>query len=206
MTPSRPHCLRRVWPGLAAERAAWTGPVRLTFDDGPHPVHTPATLDRLARFGASATFYAVGRSVAESPDVLREVVAAGHAVGNHTFSHRAPRPWDGVAAARDIEMAQNAIRDATGVTPTHFRPPLGRLTPASWIAARRLGLRVALWALDSNDWRCRSLADAHICGRAVAAAARPGDVILLHDAGPFIGAILDELLPRLRGAGLMGPG
>ena len=203
VTATRPNPLRRLWPGLAAESRPTSGPVRLTFDDGPHPTHTPRVLARLAHYGIKATFFAVGLRVAESPGVAREVVDAGHEVGNHTYRHRVPKLWDGHASVRDILAAQSAIRDAAGVNPRRFRPPLGRLTPAQLFAARRLGLTVTLWTLDSNDWRGHSAGDAVTCGRAIAASARPGDVILLHDDRPHAAELLAELLPRLADSGLV---
>ena len=172
--------------------------VRLTFDDGPHPAHTPAVLDRLARYGVSATFYLVGRRVADAPAVPRMIVDAGHAVGNHTFWH-----GPGGSAWRDIGDCQRAVRDACGVAPAVFRPPLGRLRPPQLLAAagHRLGLR--LWSLDSHDWRCRGEADADRCAAAVLAAVRPGDVLLFHDDHRQAGRVLDAVLPGLAGRGLL---
>ena len=205
MTPTRPRLVRRLVPGAVARRTGAGPGVRLTFDDGPHPDFTPVVLAALSAAGVRATFYVVGRRVERHPAVARAVVAAGHAVGNHTATH--PPGRVGYRAYRaDIAACQAAIARATGAAPAGFRPPLGRVTPVTVSAAWATGLRVETWSLDSNDWRCRSAAQAAECGRATAAAARPGDVILLHDANPWIEAVLATLLPGLAAAGLLGAG
>ena len=193
----RPHLLKRLLlpPGPAAD----PGCVRLTFDDGPHPAFTPAVLDRLAASRHQGAFFLVGNRVAATPHVAAAIHAAGHTVGNHTFSH--PRlPWSDTALSlAELRRCQEVLPGAT-----HFRPPFGRLTPGLWRAARRLGLAPAGWSLDAHDWRCRTAADAIAAARRLVAAVRPGDVILLHDDRPTVLPLLDELLPALRDRGLLG--
>ncbi len=169
--------------------------VLLTFDDGPHPDHTPAVLDRLAAYGLTAAFFLVGNRVTD-PALVRRIAAAGHVLGNHTFSHAVPRWRDFTGAVADVARCQDVVPGAT-----LFRPPLGRLTPGLWWAARRHRLPVLTWSLDSGDWRCRSAADAAACAAAVAAAVRPGDVVLFHDDHPWVVPVLDAVLPALAGVG-----
>lgn len=172
--------------------------VSLTFDDGPHPVHTPAVLDRLGRYGVPATFFLVGERVVAAPRLPGTIAAAGHALGNHTFAH--PRFW-GLALAdplREIGRCQELVPEASS-----FRPPFGRLTPGVWLAARRLGLPVVTWSVDSGDWRCRTAAEAVACARQVLELVRPGDIVLLHDDRPWVELILDVLLPDLAQRGLL---
>jgi peptidoglycan/xylan/chitin deacetylase (PgdA/CDA1 family) len=193
----RPHLLKRLLlpPGPAADE----GRVRLTFDDGPHDAVTPGVLDRLASFGHAAAFFLVGNRVAAAPQLPDAIRAAGHVVGNHTFTH--PRlPWrDTARALVELVRCQHVVPQAT-----HFRPPFGRLTPGLWRAARRLGLIPAGWSLDAHDWRCRTPADAEGCAHRLLAVVRPGDVILLHDDRQTVLPLLDELLPGLRDRGLIG--
>jgi peptidoglycan/xylan/chitin deacetylase (PgdA/CDA1 family) len=154
-------------------------------------------LDRLERFYLRATFFVLGNRVPAAADVVRRMHGTGHTVGNHTFTH--PRPtWFGFRSAFDeLRGCQRAVADVTGERPTLFRPPLGRWTlPLRW-ACRRLGLTPMGWTLDSGDWRVRSDADAERCAAELLAAVRPGDVILLHDYHPWIGPLLDVLLPGL---------
>ncbi|MDY3557932.1 polysaccharide deacetylase family protein [Gemmata sp. JC673] len=165
--------------------------VLLTFDDGPHPEHTPAVLERLSAFGASAAFFLVGNRITE-PALVEQVRGHGHAIGNHTFGHAVPRWREFRASIDDVRRCQLLVPHAT-----LFRPPLGKLTPGLWLAARQLGLRCMSWSLDSGDWRCRNAADARRCANEVLALVRPGDIILFHDDHQWIAPILDILLPAL---------
>ena len=202
----RPGRLARAVPGwVMGRRAADPGRVLLTFDDGPHPAHTPAVLDRLARLDIRAIFFLPGRRVRRAPALPARIRAAGHALGNHTF-HHARLPLFGFARAwREVGGCQRLVAGRAGAAPEWFRPPFGRLTPGLLAAAWWHRLAVLGWSLDANDWRCRSAADAARCGAAVAAAARPGDVILFHDDHEWIGPILDVVLPALAARGLLGP-
>jgi len=176
--------------------------VRLTFDDGPHPEFTPVVLDTLAEFGVSATFFLVGKRVQPAADVVRRTHAAGHTLGNHTFSHPRPNWFAFPSAVREIRECQRAVSEVTGTPPTLFRPPMGRWTPPLWAARTLAGLTPMGWTLDSGDWRVRSDADADTCAEELLAAVRPGDVVLLHDYHPWIERILRRVLPHLgeRGA------
>lgn len=185
----RVHRLKRAL--LPWWRGTGTTGVALTFDDGPHPDHTPAVLERLAAHGLTATFFLVGNRINDHTLVER-IAAAGHAIGNHTFSHAVPK-WSNIAASgEDVRRCQELAPEATV-----FRPPLGRLTPGLWLGARRCGLRVRNWTLDSGDWRCRTAADAEECAAEVLALVWPGDVILFHDNHRWIAPILDRVLPAL---------
>lgn len=168
--------------------------VFLTFDDGPHPAHTPAVLERLQCHGVRAAFFLVGDRVAAAPYLPVQITVAGHTLGNHTFSHRRFGHIDISGSHADVQRCQTLIPTAR-----LFRPPFGRLTPGLWFAARRLGLRCMNWSLDSGDWQCRSEADAKACATRVLEAVRPGDIVLFHDDHRWIVPILDIVLPQLAG-------
>jgi peptidoglycan/xylan/chitin deacetylase (PgdA/CDA1 family) len=203
MTPTPPRFVRT--PFFRRPTGRMTGRVRLTFDDGPHPVHTPAVLDRLERFDVRATFFVLGNRVPAAADVIRRIHSTGHAVGNHTFTHPEPT-WFGFRSTFDeLAGCQRAVAAVTGEPPTLFRPPLGRWTLPLRLACRRLGLTAVGWSLDSGDWRVRSADNAGQCAAELLAAVRPGDVILLHDYHPWIVPILDVLLPELAARGLIQP-
>lgn len=172
--------------------------ILLTFDDGPHPEHTPAVLDRLARFGTRAAFFLVGSRIAD-PTLVQRIAGAGHALGNHTFAHAVPRWHERTAPLADARRCQELIPTAT-----LLRPPLGKLTPGLWLAARRLGLACVHWTLDSGDWRCRGETDAEQCAREVLERVRPGDIVLFHDDHRWIVPILEVVLPELAARGLWG--
>jgi len=181
------------------KRAAWqlagcesaSPEILLTFDDGPHSEHTPAVLHRLAEYELTAAFFLVGKRIAD-PLLVEQIVDAGHQLGNHTYSHANPRWSDITLSLADVRRCQELIPTAK-----LFRPPLGRLTPGLWLAARRCGLQIVNWSLDSGDWRCKNAADAATCAAEVLELVRPGDVVLFHDDHRWIGTILDIVLPAL---------
>jgi peptidoglycan/xylan/chitin deacetylase (PgdA/CDA1 family) len=125
----------------------------ITFDDGPNPAITPKLLNLLDRYHAHATFFLIGRFVRECPELVKEVLARGHALGNHTETH--PNLfWLGQTQIRDeLRRCNDAISDVTGAPPGWFRPPFGMRNP--WLAgvARELDLRVVMWTLIPGDWR-----------------------------------------------------
>jgi peptidoglycan/xylan/chitin deacetylase (PgdA/CDA1 family) len=182
-------------PGSTAAAASGAGSdVALTFDDGPSLTQTPPILAILESFGAHATFFEEGRHVPGREALMRQILASGDEIGNHSFSH--PRdPGYGQLARTD-----RYVRRATGFEPCLFRPPYGLLNPKVTAAARRNGLQIVLWSLDSHD-------DHHPGAAAIAAnvvaGARPGAIILLHDGGhhPQTVRALPAILRGLRRLG-----
>src|SRR5690606_11477594 len=99
----------------------------LTLDDGPDPRWTPAILDLLAAHGARATFFVVGQAARQAPALTRRILAEGHRLGNHSYSHRHPWKMLPRAARSEVRDGAAAIADITGQAPVDFRPPHGRL-------------------------------------------------------------------------------
>jgi peptidoglycan-N-acetylglucosamine deacetylase len=153
--------------------------VALTFDDGPDPQSTPWVLETLTRLGVRATFFLVGAAVVEHENTVREIVAAGHEVGVHGWTHRYPwRP----TPARDLAETRRcvaAIEAACGVRPLWYRPPYGILTGGLWAAAARCGLRPVLWTAWGRDWT--ATATPHSVLRTVRRDLAGGGTVLLHD-------------------------
>ena len=157
--------------------------VALTFDDGPNPLYTPAILDILKEHGVPATFFVVGREVEQYPDIARRIVAEGHEIGNHTYSHAnllGARPQ---TVEHEIVAANRAIEAVTGVYPHFFRPPRGVYTGKVLEVVRAEGQRVILYSLSSHDWLELSPRD---IAQGVLRRVRPGDILLLHDSGDLI--------------------
>jgi peptidoglycan/xylan/chitin deacetylase (PgdA/CDA1 family) len=158
-----------VWDIPPRER----GDVFLTFDDGPTPGITEWILDELARHGAKATFFCLGRNVEAHPELYRRILAEGHTVGNHTYSHR---KWWKTSASSYVADVEHASEFISGPL---FRPPYGRLSPRQ---ARLLGLRyrIVMWNIISRDYAHRLSPEE--CLRNVTQHLREGDIVVFHDS------------------------
>jgi peptidoglycan-N-acetylglucosamine deacetylase len=178
----------RTAPAVQGDAGAPSRTVALTFDDGPGP-WTPAVLDALQQAQVPATFFVIGKSVAAEPEMLRRVLADGHAVGNHTWSHKIPGAatgWNGATLAGEIERTSQVILNVGGLSPCLFRPPGGIVKGAAKVS-RAAGLSVILWSVDTRDWAVqptggKSFSEV-IRKRAAVGLAEEHPVILLHDGG-----------------------
>lgn len=160
--------------------ARGTKKIALTYDDGPNDPHTLRLLEVLAKHEVSATFFMIGRYVRERPDIAREVVKAGHEVGNHTFTHPLLIFKDAAETRQEVSDCRSALEDAIGKHSNLFRPPFGGRRPATLRVARQLGLEPVMWNASGHDWEAPPAA---VIEREVMKQIRGGDVILLHDGG-----------------------
>ena len=191
-------------PGAGgADLPAFAG-VHLSFDDGPDPQWTPRVLDLLAQAGVRATFFVIGCLARAQAPLARRIVADGHTLGNHTFSHRHPWTMLAPAARAQVRDGTAAIADATGCAPRLYRPPHGRLRRCMLDEAQRCGQALVLWNRSAIDWGPAGRAEA-ISRRL--AAVRGGDIVLMHDGGRGINRpdqllrVLPALLLRLTAGG-----
>lgn len=152
----------------------------LTYDDGPNDPHTLQLLEVLARNNVRATFFLIGRYVAQRPDIARELAKAGHAIGNHTYSHRNLIFASGEQTSLELAGCKQALYDAVGQHSLLFRPPFGGRRPGTLRRARSLGLNTIMWRISGQDWKGRP---AEYVERKVRDQVRGGEVILLHDGG-----------------------
>lgn len=151
--------------------------VVLTYDDGPGHVLTPRLLDVLAEHDARATFFALGRRATTMPELLDRIVAEGHEVGCHTYDHANAWHVPGRAAARDVRAGYDAL--APWMAPDGpFRPPFGKLAPATLAAARERGVPICLWTHDSGDTHAVQREPGAVIDAVVADG---GGVVLMHD-------------------------
>jgi peptidoglycan/xylan/chitin deacetylase (PgdA/CDA1 family) len=152
----------------------------LTFDDGPNDPHTLRLLEVLARRGVHATFFLIGRYAQQRPDIAREIVQAGHVLGNHTFTHPLLIFKSEAEIRQELSQCRSALQDAVGEHSNLFRPPFGGRRPAVLRVANELGLVPVMWNVTGYDWNAPP---AETIERKVAKQIRGGDVILLHDGG-----------------------
>jgi len=185
---------------LLASGPVRSGKVCLTFDDGPHPEHTPRLLDQLRESGVRATFFVVGRAAEKFPHVLRRIVAEGHRVGNHTYLHREPETVSARELLEEVDRTQELLTRLTGLRPTLFRPPHGKVTVAKMWRLWWARLTVVLWNADTKDYARTSPADLRewVAGRVF----RGGDVVLMHDTCPHTVEVMPDLIRTVRACGL----
>ena len=195
----------RVVPVAYHPAAGAAGPlaVALTFDDGPWPHTTQQMLTILSQRQAPATFFVVGRQVERYPELVRREVAAGMAIGSHSYRH--PQPFDRLPVARIRDEITRGRRTLVPlrIHPVGFRPPGGAASPAVTAAAQELGDRTVLWSVDPTDWQPGVTSDQLV--QRVLAAARPGAIVLLHDGGgnrSATVAALPAIIDGLRRLGL----
>jgi peptidoglycan/xylan/chitin deacetylase (PgdA/CDA1 family) len=155
-----------------------TKQLALTYDDGPNDPHTLRLMEVLSKHDVRATFFLIGRYLKQRPDIARELVQAGHVVGNHTFSH----PNLVFASVRETTMqlrdCEGALADTVGEHSRLFRPPFGGRRPGTLKIARALGLEPVMWNVTGWDWKGKA---AEYVEKKVSQQIRGGDVILLHD-------------------------
>lgn len=180
-----------VVPGVARllgvpRRLPTAAGVALTFDDGPHRDGTPAVLRELERAGVKATFFLVGEQVERLPALAAEIAAAGHAIGIHGYRHVLLLQRTPTGLRDDFARAADLIGQATGESPSLYRPPYGIFSLPALRLVRRLGWSPYLWSRWGRDWERRATATS-IAAQATRGL-RVGDVVLLHDADHYSSA------------------
>lgn len=150
----------------------------LTYDDGPHPEHTPLILDTLAEHGVSATFFVLAEPSQQHPDVIRRIVADGHEVALHGADHRSMLGMGDREAIDSVLRARDVVESIGGVPVRLFRPPYGHHTPGQAARARRAGLELVIWSSDGLDWIDDT---AERIAQRAWRSVFPGGILLLHD-------------------------
>ncbi|MFD2517662.1 polysaccharide deacetylase family protein [Salinimicrobium flavum] len=186
-----PNIIKRLYP-----KRVWDGPatgkkIYLTFDDGPIPGVTPWVLEQLKQFNAKATFFCIGENVEKNPGIFREVIAAGHMTGNHTYNHlngwktTGKRYLENTLLAREI-MERNSPRQelTTGENlDAHlvlFRPPYGKIRESQARQLQKRGFRIVMWDIVSMDYNLNISPER--CYLNVRENAGSGSIIVFHDS------------------------
>lgn len=162
--------------------------ISLTFDDGPHPTHTVDVLAELERWQLTATFFVIGQHAAAHPDLIQRIVAAGHTVANHTWTHSEPRETSTQTFTEEVAQTSTLLTELTGTRPRFMRPPKGELTLGKSVGLWRNDYTVALWSVDPRDYRIDSADQALTISTQTDWS--HGDIILLHDNRPGAAQLL----------------
>ena len=175
--------------------------IALTFDDGPHSIFTPQVLDVLEKYDAKATFFVIGERAENFPDIILRQQNEGHEIANHTYTH----PYSGTPGSLENELKKTdqVIFDIIGRYPALYRPVGGSYNEETINIAVQNGFKVIMWSWhqDTEDWKkpgVQSIVTKVLSG------AKPGDVILFHDAGGDRSQTvkaLEEILPALKKEG-----
>lgn len=185
--------------GVTISRISTSEPfVAITFDDGPHPQNTPRLLDILRKRNVKATFYVIGKNVDMYPEITRRIVAEGHEIGNHTYTHPNLTKLSQQAVRNELNKTTAAIARVTGVRPRTMRPPYGALyqSQRSWIH-QEYGYPTVLWSVDPRDWQRPGPS---VVTSRIVQGTQSGSIILAHDLhAPTVSAMpatLDHLLHK----------
>lgn len=174
-----PKWIKRLLPGYLIWDVPQTTPtptVYISFDDGPHPVATPYALEQLKKYNAKGTFFCIGNNAAVHADILKNIVAEGHAVGNHTNDHL--NGWH----TNNHQYLRNIYTAAKSVESRLFRPPYGRikLSQARKLAQAARPWRIYMWDVLSGDFDTNI--SAQQCADNVIANIEPGAIVVFHDS------------------------
>jgi peptidoglycan/xylan/chitin deacetylase (PgdA/CDA1 family) len=174
LCPNSRLCMPVVTRFDTREREVW-----LTFDDGPDPQETPRVLALLAQHRVRATFFLIGRKAEKTPGLVREILAAGHTIANHTYTHQSVLFWAYPPSrfAREIDRCAEVLAANAGAPPRFFRGPVGWHPPLLYSTLRRRELDPVGWTargldrLDRNPGRIARRLLSHL---------RPGAILMLH--------------------------
>jgi peptidoglycan/xylan/chitin deacetylase (PgdA/CDA1 family) len=209
--PGRPPLPLEQGGPFGSRLTTGTPEVALTFDDGPHPQWTPQVLALLAQYHVTATFCLIGVNAAKYPELVRAIVAGGHTLCNHSWSHdMSLGQRDEQRVLDDLRRTNAAIRAAVPQARiSYFRQPGGRWSKRVVAAAQQLGMTPLHWRVDPRDWK---QVPSNGIANLVTTQATAGSIVLLHDGGgdrrrtlAALRVILPNLLTRFH-LGALPPG
>lgn len=166
--------------------------VAITFDDGPNIEFTPKVLSLLKDYNAKATFFLIGKNAEKQPDIVRQILTEGHAIGNHSYSHsKIFGFFFSKKVASELKQTNSILKEITGKEVKLFRPPFGVTNPNIKNALRRTGHQSIGWSKRGYD--TANISEEKIFKR-ITANLKKGDIILLHDSSAKTVAVLEQLL------------
>lgn len=173
--------------------------VALTFDDGPNPIQTPKVLQILKEWQVTACFFCIGRKIEGNEKLLQQIVAEGHLIGNHSFTHSGLFPLYRLSRMKkDLQTCQSELERVTSQPVSLFRPPFGVTNPTIAKAVRQLGYTSIGWNIRTLDTQQPS--PEKVLNR-IRKGLKPGSIILLHDRIPNSGQLVKQILDLLKEQG-----
>ncbi len=165
---------------LAYSQVNITQPVlAMTFDDGPSPALTPKLLDILKERNIKATFFVVGRNAKAYPDIIRRMVAEGHEIGNHTWTHPSLTSRSDDQIRSELQQSEDALVAAANYRPHLIRPPYGAINARiKQLMFSEFGYSTIMWSVDPQDWRRPGVG---VVTSRLVNGAHPGAIMLAHD-------------------------
>ncbi|MEO8583909.1 MAG: polysaccharide deacetylase family protein [Flavitalea sp.] len=192
-----PGLLKKMYPNCIWNFSKTDPTIYLTFDDGPHPVATPFVLDTLKAFNAKATFFCIGKNVAEYPQLYKRILNEGHTTGNHTFNHL--NGWK----TPDQEYIKNIMDARQYIDSNLFRPPYGkiskfqvRLLTAAENVKQKTVFRIIMWDVLSGDFDLTLSSEK--CTLNVTKNAGAGSIVVFHDSEKAFSSLKVALPETLR--------
>lgn len=169
--------------------------IALTFDDGPHSVHTKNLLDGLEKRGVKATFFLMGENIEGNEALVQRMQEEGHLIGNHSYRHIQLTKAGEEAVCNAVEQTEEIIAEITGFRPEYLRPPYG-----DWNESLecQLDLIPVFWSLDSLDWKLQNTAQ---IVKKVTGKVQSGDIILMHDIFPASVDAALQIIDQLQAEG-----
>ncbi len=172
-----PFWLRALYPSCTWRIPTKEKVIYLSFDDGPHPIVTPFVLEQLAKYNAKASFFCIGKNVAENTSIFNQIIQEGHVVGNHTQNHL--NGWN----TKTETYIQNIELAAEKINSNLFRPPYGRITIAQIKQIKNnlaLPQKIIMWDVLSGDFDISISGEK--CTNNVIKYAKAGSIIVFHDS------------------------
>ncbi len=154
-------------------------PCHLTFDDGPYPETTPRLLEVLEDHNVKATFFFTGSNIERYPDLVKQTVAAGHEIGNHTYRHLPPLFIPKGLFEKEVDATSLLIKNLTGAAPEVFRPPYGLIDHDKARSLSDRGLLCVYWGITAEDWNEVPVPE---IVRRVVRQTKAGSLIVLHES------------------------
>jgi len=191
----------RAWRGQILRKRVRHFPEKLlalTFDDGPDPKITPLVLKALAQYNAHATFFVLGKCAKTYPQFVKQEVAAGHAIGSHSYSHPSSTSAEGAVA--ELDKTATIIQQLTGRKPQLFRPPYGITKGNLCQTALKEGYTAVLWTISTAD---SNPIGPEVIARNAIHTPNGGDIVLMHDGKGHVASAkaLPQILRELTAAG-----